>query len=327
MLAAMINPVLTLARAAPVAASQSHDALYETCAALIIAVLVVFYFDERVRHRLTARLRGYAIGSLGGFIGTGLAVPLLALGGFTSDTRVVRAVTVVYTFGFLVAAFGTAISIWGAEDGARLRSARAVPAFAPRLPVARAGQTEREHAAEVLAAAAFIVSQASPEAVTAQLARTGPGPETERLRGLAAHWAAVHPLLIAITAGYPSAGVREQTAAFVRASATVMRHAADLFADRQMLVHGGPPPQWTEQARAAYGDLDRAWIALVCALHPAETGPATGHDSPGPPGQPRSQRAGRRPPKWLSRTPGPRVAPTTRARGSDEPSPRQGRAR
>jgi predicted DNA-binding transcriptional regulator YafY len=122
------------------------------------------YFDERVRHRLTARLRGYAIGSLGGFIGTGLAVPLLALGGFISDTRVVRAVTVVYTFGFLVAAFGTAISIWGAMTAGvalppMLLEADEAVAVLLSLQEAAAGTT---HAADAALSALEKLRQVTP---------------------------------------------------------------------------------------------------------------------------------------------------------------------
>ena len=76
MLSAMVTLATGLAarvtKAAASATGDGHASLYETCAALIIAVLVVFYFDERVRRTLTARIRGYAIGSLGGVIGTGL---------------------------------------------------------------------------------------------------------------------------------------------------------------------------------------------------------------------------------------------------------------
>lgn len=43
----------------------AHLALYETCVAVVIAVLVVFYFDERVRGGMTLKQRGRAVGWLG----------------------------------------------------------------------------------------------------------------------------------------------------------------------------------------------------------------------------------------------------------------------
>jgi hypothetical protein len=67
-------------------AGPTYAALYETCAALIVAVMLVIYFDERVRRRMTLRVRGYAVGWLGGIIGTGLLVPLFALAGFIPQT-------------------------------------------------------------------------------------------------------------------------------------------------------------------------------------------------------------------------------------------------
>lgn len=147
-----------LSRSVP-EAGPGYAALYECCAALIIAVLAVLYFDERVRRGLSARLRGYAIGSLGGIIGTGLLVPLLALAGFIADTFVVRAFTVGYTLVFLVAAFSVAIRSWAREDAARIRLARPVQLPPLPVPAPRAGMTEREHAAGVLGAALAIIAQ------------------------------------------------------------------------------------------------------------------------------------------------------------------------
>ena len=207
----------------PAAAEQTgpaHAALYETCAGLIVAVLVVLYFDERVRRGLTARMRGYAIGSLGGFVGVGLLTPVFALAGIIGDTRSIRWFTAVYTLAFLTFAFGIAIQNWGYEDGARMRAAQAPPpvAVAPvPVPPPREGQTEREHAAEVLGAALVILGQVQPDAVTMCLAKAGPAREHERLRQLSTQWMTIQPALIAISAGYPSAGVRERTAAFAQA--------------------------------------------------------------------------------------------------------------
>src|SRR5262249_10584312 len=82
-------------------AEPAYATLYATCAALMIAVLVVYYFDQRVRDRLTARQRGYAIGSLGGVIGTGLLLCLFLLAGIIPDTATFRVFITIYTLVFL----------------------------------------------------------------------------------------------------------------------------------------------------------------------------------------------------------------------------------
>jgi hypothetical protein len=145
-------------------APTSHDGFYSSCVTVIIAVMVVLYFDERVRGRLTPRERGTAIGWLGGVITLGLLTPLLAMAGVISDTTRAREVAVAFTFLFLVAVFSGATSIWGREDGARIRTAQAAPQAPcpplPSVPVPRPGMTEREHADDVLGAAMAIVAQA-----------------------------------------------------------------------------------------------------------------------------------------------------------------------
>jgi predicted permease len=146
-------------------AEPAYATLYATCAALMIAVLVVFYFDQRVRDRLTARQRGYAIGSLGGVIGTGLLVCLFVLAGIIPDKTTIRVFITIYTLAFLVFTFGAAISAWGREDGARLRQARAPQVAVPSVPIPRGAATERERASELVAAALFIVGQTAPAAV------------------------------------------------------------------------------------------------------------------------------------------------------------------
>lgn len=265
--------------ARPVAPTDSgHPALYETCAALIIAVLVVLYFDERVRSRLTPRQRGRAIGSLGGVIGTGLLICLFALAGFVPDTTTMRAFVTGYTLVFLMLTFGTAISIWGREDGAQLRQAsQPRPAAAPApasVTVPRGGTTERERAAEVFGTALAIVGQTHPMLIRTALAKTGPAAEAERLRGLTAQWLALQPALIATSAGYPSAEFRESAARFLDVAAKAMAATASLFADEQMLMSEEGRAQWQEEATAAYTAVDDEWSALVRALH-AEESPRT----------------------------------------------------
>ncbi len=253
------------------AAPSTHDALYGICATLIIAVLVVIYFDERVRRSLTARTRGYAIGSLGGVIGTGLLVPLFALAGFISDTTEVRAFSVGYTLLFLVVAFGAGIRVWGAEDAARLRGTRQPPAPVPP-PAPRADRTEREYAAEVLGAALAVASEAQPDIVGAHLRRTGPGPEAERLSNLTARWMALQAPLIAISAGYPSADVRDRIGVFARAASRAIAHPAAMIANGQL--PDGPPAQWMDEGKTIFDALQVAWESVVSALHPVKVRPA-----------------------------------------------------
>lgn len=256
-----------------------HDGLYATCATLIIAVLVVLYFDERVRRGLTARIRGYAIGSLGGIIAVGILPPLLALAGMIADTAAVRQFTVLYTLAFLVFAFGIAIQNWGHEDAARIRAAQTPPPVivpAVAVPPPREEQTEREHAAEVLAAALTILSKAHPDIVAANLSKTGPAAEATRMRQVSASWMTILPMLIAISAGYPAAEVRKQAEAFYQAGIKAMAQPASLFDGAQALTDfGQPTAEWREQATAVYGAVDEAWKALTNALHAGEQpGPA-----------------------------------------------------
>ncbi len=49
---------------------------------VIIAVLVVLYFDERVRNAMTLPQRGRAIGWLGGILALGIFMPVMTLAGF-----------------------------------------------------------------------------------------------------------------------------------------------------------------------------------------------------------------------------------------------------
>lgn len=255
----------------------SHDGLYATCATLIIAVLVVLYFDERVRRGLTARTRGRAIGYLGGIIAVGILNPLLALAGIISDTAPVRWFTVLYTLAFLVFAFGIAIQKWGYEDRARIRAAQTPPPVTvPPLPLPppREGQAEREHAAEVLGTALTVLGQVQPGAVTMYLAKAGPTREHERLRQLSTQWMTIQPALIAISVGYPSAGVRELTAAFAQAVSRAVAQPASLFESKDALAEGKPPAEWQEQAAATYTAATQAFDAVTAALH--------SDDPPGP---------------------------------------------
>jgi hypothetical protein len=250
---------------------SGHPALYETCAALIIAVLVVLYFDERVRSRLTLRQRGYAVGSLGGVIGTGLLICLFALAGFVQDTTTIRVFVTGYTLVFLTLTFGAALSVWGREDGARLRQASPAPLPPPPMTVPRGGMTERERAAEAFGTALAMLGQTQPAAVTAMLAKTSPAAEAERLRGLTGQWMALQPALIATSASYPSAEFRQCSARFMNAAAKAMAATAALFADQQTLMDEEARAEWREEAVAVYMAANDEWDALVRALHAEES--------------------------------------------------------
>ena len=63
---------LTASAAAP---ADGHATLYETTVAVVIAVLVVLYFDERVRGAMMLPQRGRAIGWLGGILALGILMP------------------------------------------------------------------------------------------------------------------------------------------------------------------------------------------------------------------------------------------------------------
>jgi hypothetical protein len=161
----------------------------------------------------------------------------------------------------------------GTEDAARIRAAQAPsPVTVPPVPVPlpREGQTEREHAAEVLATAVTILGQVQPDAVTTALARFGPGREAERLRQLSAQWMTIQPALIALSTGYPSPGVRKRTAELIQAAARAVAEPARLFDGTQALADGKPPAEWQEQAAATFASAEQAFEAVTAALHADE---------------------------------------------------------
>jgi hypothetical protein len=245
-----------------------YATLYATCAALMIAVLVVFYFDQRVRDRLTARQRGYAVGSLGGVIGTGLLVCLFVLAGIIPDKTTIRVFITIYTLAFLAITFSTAISAWGREDAARLQQARTPPVSVPPVPIPRGAATERERAAELAAAALFILGQTHPAAVMQGLERNGPAHEKERLRLLTDQWMTLQPELLAIGAWYPTAEGREASDQFVLAGHQALKETAILFDGQQTVTNEESRTEWRERTERAYEALTAAWDALTTALNP-----------------------------------------------------------
>jgi hypothetical protein len=263
---------------ATASAEPVYATLYATCAALMIAVLVVFYFDKRIRDRLTARQRGYAIGSLGGVIGTGLLLCLFVLAGITADTASIRIFITIYTLAFLTLTFGAAINAWGREDARGLQQASAPQVAVPPVPIPRGAPTERERAAELVAAALFVLAQASPAVVIAGLQRNGPLAEKERLRLLTDQWMTLQPPLIAIAAWYPSQEVAEASTQFIQAGHEALKQSSILFANPELLMAATAQAEWQEAAEVTYAEFAAAWEAFNAALN-AERTPISGLDT------------------------------------------------
>jgi hypothetical protein len=198
--------------------SDGHATLYETSAVIVIAVIVVLYFDESVRRNLSPQLRGSAIGWLGGILTIGVFTPLLALAGFISDSKGAREATVGFTALFLIAAFGNgAVRMWGLEDGRRLRNPQPAPPPvppAPPVPIPSPHLTERERAAEVLGYAFAAVTELAGSSVALTAAPgTLAGPElpidrtrvAEYLRNWVARWGELQTGCHASNSAHPKA--------------------------------------------------------------------------------------------------------------------------
>jgi hypothetical protein len=262
--------------------SDGHATLYETCAVIVIAVIVVLYFDESVRRNLSPQLRGSAIGWLGGILTIGVFTPLLALAGFISDSKGAREATVGFTTLFLIAAFGNgAVRTWGLEDGRRLRNPQPAPPPvppAPPVPIPSPHLTERERAAEVLGYAFATVTELAGSSVALTAAPgTLAGPEllidrtrvAEYLRNWAARWGELHPRLIAIVIGYPSPAVREHADAFRQAAMRAVALTLRLATSGESLEEKARD-QLAAETAAEYATADDAATALIRALHPED---------------------------------------------------------
>jgi hypothetical protein len=242
--------------------------------ALIIAVLMVLYFDERVRNAMTLPQRGRAIGWLGGILALGIFMPVMTLAGFVPDTARIRASTVAILALFLLAAFGIAISAWGREDGQRLRAAQApqVPP-APPVPSPSPHLSERERAAELLGYAFLVVAQAG--AVFTVLTRAEPVPDGEIarardfLRCWSVRWAELGPSLAAIVVGYPSPQVREHLQVFIDTASRVLLLTVKLAGSGDPL-DDKDREQLADSAPAEFAAVDAAQKAIITALHPED---------------------------------------------------------
>jgi len=264
-----------LAPSATAPAEVTHTSLYEIAVTVVIAVLVVLYFDEKVRGAMTPRQRGYAIGWLGGILAIGIFTPVLVLAGFVPDTRGAREFTVLAVALFLLGAFGTAISAWGREDGRRLREAQAPPPVppVPPVPVPSPHLSERERAAEVLGYAFTAVAFCATTLTV--LTRPEPPPAAERalarelLRQWAARWAGLGPALAAIVVGYPSPQVREHVKAFMEAGGRVLLITAKTAASGSPL-DGEERDQLAASADGEFEAVAAEQAAIIAALHPED---------------------------------------------------------
>ncbi len=263
-----------LTASAAAVTGDGHSSLYETCVAVVIAVLVVLYFDERVRGAMTIPQRGRAIGWLGGILTLGIFMPVMTLAGFAPDTAKIRAFTVGITAVFLLAAFGIAISAWGREDGRRMREAAAPPVPpVPPVPVPSPHLAERERAAEVLGFAFLAVAQVGVTFIV--LTRTEPAtvPELARarefLRSWAVRWAEMGPSLAAIIVGYPSPQVREQVQVLMDAATRALSLTVKLaeFGDP---LDDEEREQLAGEADGEFATVAAAQKAIIAALHPGD---------------------------------------------------------
>jgi hypothetical protein len=305
---------------------------------------VVLYFDERVRNAMTLPQRGRAIGWLGGILALGIFMPVMTLAGFIPDTARIRTSTVVILALFLLAAFGIAISVWGREDGQRLRAAPApqVPP-APPVPSPSPPLSERERAAEVLGYAFLAVAQAGTVFTVLTSAEPVPDGEIARardfLRCWSVRWTELCPSLTAIIVGYPSLQVREQVQVFIDAASRVLLLTVKLAGSGDPLDDEARE-QLAGSASAQFAAVATAQKAIIAALHPEDGNgahpPARARRSravtngPGPPpaggarqaspgrGQPRTSREPRGTGGRLPRA-GRRAASSSRSKPASRP--------
>lgn len=278
-LAAVAAPMPVHAAAQPPApADVGHATFYGTCAALIIAVLVVLYFDEKI---IPADQHRPAVIYLGTVLGAVLLIPVLVLAGFMPDTSGTREALAGSTVLFLVGGFGAAVTHWGREDGRRLAEARRprpVPAWdasAVLLPppeTTAAALTERERAAQAFAAALHVARLFSPDLVAKFIDAGQLQQEAERQAQAFTQWTKVEPVLLAISAGYPSAAVRHQVAAFDVAAAGLMRRASELLAAAREGLRNHERAERAQAAQDAVVSVAREWDKLIKALHAHERG-------------------------------------------------------
>jgi hypothetical protein len=101
----------------------------------------------------------------------------------------------------------------------------------------------------------------------------------------------VEPVLLAVSAGYPSVAVRQQVPVFYAAASTVMKRASDLLAAALEGIDGEERAKRVEAAQDALVSLAIEWDKLITALHADE--PGNRKPAAGPPARGRSARNGR----------------------------------
>jgi hypothetical protein len=268
-----VGAVMSVANVTQQSASDvGHATLYGACTGLIIAVLVVLYFGEKI---IPPEQHGPWAIYLGAIIGAILLTPLLALAGFIPDTARTRVAVVGGTLLFIFAATRVVVRNWGQEDGRKLAAARQrrpLPAWdassvLPAPESSASALTERERAAQVFAAVAHLARQFSPDVVLSQVSSGQAGQEAERQAQLAGQWMQVEARLLAVSAGYPSVAVRRQVPVFQMAALTVMNAASELLTAARANQGSEECTLRTDEAWTSLLSLASAWGALVAALH------------------------------------------------------------
>ncbi len=84
----------------------------------------------------------------------------------------------------------------------------------------------------------------------------------------------VEPVLLAVSAGYPSAAVRHQVPVFDLAAVTVMRLSSELLAAAREGLGDEERAKRAEVAKNAVMSLALEWDNLITALHASDPGAA-----------------------------------------------------
>jgi hypothetical protein len=300
---AAIRASALTATQSPVASDVGHATFYGTCAALIIAVLVVLYFGEKIippdQHAPWAIYLGAIIGAL-------LLTAVFALAGFVPDTHGTRVGVAGGTLLFLLGAGSVVVTNWGHEDGRRQAAARQLRPFPawgtstvlPSPESTASVLTERERAAAVFAAAAHLIRQFNPDITVKQVDAGQLSQEAERQARIAEQWMQVEPSLLAVSAGYPSDAVRRQIPVFHLAAITVMKAASELLAAARNDLGNEECAQRADEAKESLSSFAAEWERLVAALHVEPQTAASSHAEDGHrsgyPRVPRPQRTASR---------------------------------
>lgn len=130
--------------------------------------------------------------------------------------------------------------------------------------------TERERAGQAFGAALHVIRQFNPDIVIKQIDAGQLQQEADRQRGVAEQWMRVEPVLLAISAGYPSVAVRHQVAVFDATAVTLMRACSQLLVTAGEGLSREECAKHAEEATDALMSLAAEWDGLVTALHADE---------------------------------------------------------